>query len=930
MKKIIPRQDYFSATYIFFLFVLILSLSPLLAMGETASIEYNIKGRLNQERHVIDGKEVIEFTNPLDEATDEVVLKLKANLQKEPNPYLSEVNLDGSYPGGFDPGWTKIESINGADGNGLNYEMESLPPTNQTYSLENTAVRVQLSQPLQPGEKTSITVKFSTKFPVKSVGDEEFYRDVYSWRFGWNPTLAPAEWWKGYNRQVYSQIVMQEADYEVELNVPDDFVVGGNVVSRSGKGNAGNRKSIKLKLPSARSFPLTMSQDYQNYRETFENYSIRVLHRPGYEEEARLLASYGNEILNYYSEKFGSYGRKQLTFAQSPRSGYFGMAADGLIVLGDSFFAEKDLALSTIANRQSEYLIAHEVAHQWFGIGVGADLHSQNWISEAFSEFLALSYFHHKYSAEGPNLYKFERNGLLRNSIESQLGFTNLRKHTFELPYIANFQKGFDEAVVKPRQDVKYANATRTRIYKKGYLILRTLEGAIGEGEMNDFVRTIYRRYGNSVTDVAELAREARKITGDKVPDNFFQEWLTSSGYVNYGISNLETEKKSDDSYLSKVTLTKSGSLVAPVELRVTFSSGKTVKKTLKLESESKIVEFEKPTSATKATVDPNSEVMDTNRLNNHYPRKVEVSFGKNRLPLDAYFIMIGPGTITGRTPNRYAWSIGPGVVQGRLNLGRNLSLSGGATLTGQKITDLDLNGWVGADIDLWSSPKIGRAGKYMIQDRSLKLRFERVTGKDDSTYNLFGIGGSLSQKVTANRQLDFQSTLSLGGSAKFSVSGRETERLFPGTYLNFSTNIGFSPGELPSLLKFDLPELKSYGRVPEGGSGIADWKRYQYPGNYKLFSRVSFGFPVASNERYYLGSLALVTDIRQSFFLSAGDTWDKLNEIGIKNFKYEGGTEVSISGKTLGGLIPFDLAVGYAYHGQDKGRPYLNFSLGF
>ena len=927
MKKYSSRQTCLPIINLLLLFCLVFVLP---VFGQSASIEYRIEGRLEEENHVIKGKELIEFTNPLEETTDQVVLKLEANLQSEPNPYLSDINLDGSYPRGFDPGWTRIESITGANGNGLNYEMESLPPTNQTYSLEDTAVRVQLSQPLQPGEKTSITVKFSTKFPVKSVGDEEFFRDVYSWRFGWNPTLAPAEWWKGYDRQVYSQIVMQEADYEVELNVPEEFVVGGNIVSSSALKNEEKRKLVKLKLPSARSFPLAMSRDYRGYRENFPEYSVRVLHRPGYEEEARLLASYANEILNYYSESFGSYGRKQLTFAQSPKSGYFGMAADGLIVLGDSFFAEKDLALSTITNRLSEYLIAHEIAHQWFGIGVGADLHSQNWISEAFAEFLSLNYFHHKYPADEPNLFRFERNGLLRNSIESQLGYTNLRQHTFELPYIVNFQNGFDEAIVKPRQDVQYANATQTRIYKKGYMVLRTLEGSIGEKEMNEFVRTVYEKYGNSVTNVSQLAREARAIAGDEIPENFFQEWLRTSGYVDYGIGNIETAEAPGGKYTSRVTLTKAGSLVAPVDLRVTFNSGETVEKTYEFGSETKTVEFVKETRATKATIDPNSEVMDTNRLNNHYPRKVEVSFGENKLPLDAYFIMVGPGTITGRTPNRYAWSIGPGIAQGRLNLNRNLTLSGGASVTGRKITDLNFGGWVGADIDLWSSPKTGYAGNYLVQDRSLNLRFERVSGKTDRAYNLFGIGGSISRNLAADRRLDFQSTFSLSGESKFSLNAKEAERLFPGIYLNFATEVGFSPGELPDLLKFDLPELKSYGRVPEGGSSFADWKRYRYPGNYKLFSRLSLGFPISSSGRYFLGSLALITDIRQSFFLSAGNTWDQLDEVGVENFKYEGGTEVSVSGKTLGGLIPFDLAVGYAYHGQDKGRPYLNFSLGF
>jgi len=119
MKKGSFSRTYFSIFHIFFLFILFLFSVSLPAFGGSGSTQYSIKGRLDRERHVIDGKEVIKFTNPLEKATDEIVLKLEANLQSEPNPYLSGVNLDNSYPGGFDPGWTKIKSIRGADGKGL-------------------------------------------------------------------------------------------------------------------------------------------------------------------------------------------------------------------------------------------------------------------------------------------------------------------------------------------------------------------------------------------------------------------------------------------------------------------------------------------------------------------------------------------------------------------------------------------------------------------------------------------------------------------------------------------------------------------------------------------------------------------------------------------------------------------------------------------
>ncbi|MBS3788495.1 hypothetical protein KGY79_09920, partial [Candidatus Bipolaricaulota bacterium] len=600
------------------------------------------------------------------------------------------------------------------------------------------------------------------------------------------------------------------------------------------------------------------------------------------------------------------------------------------ISLGNSFFEEKDLALSTITNRLAEYIVAHEIAHQWFGIGVSANLNSQNWISEAFAEYLALQYFHNKYPEYEPNLFQFERDGLIRNAIESQLGYVNLRAHTFELPYILSFQKGFDEAIIKPLEEVEYSNEYQTRVYKKGYMVLRTLRGIIGRKKMEEFVRAVYEKYKTDIIDVESLASEARELGEGKIPDDFFQEWLFTSGHLDYGIKDLSTEKLESGSYSSEVMVTKSGSLNTPVKLRAILTSGKEVEKTVSLSRGEKTVSWKTNHKIKRVTIDPESFVMDTNRLNNHFPRKVDISLGENRQPLDAYFVLVGPGTISGRTPNKYVWSIGPGIAQVRANLNRNLTLTGGLSLKGNSISELDVNGWVESRFDFWSNPETGSASQYWSQNRSLSLRLERITGKKGRTYNLLGIGASLSQSVADNWNLGLDSSLSLKGDSRFSFSARETERLFPNVYLNFSSNLGFGLGDLPPFLKFDLTELKSYGEWSTSTTENMGWKRYSYPGNYKLFAKASLDFPISKDEKLFIGNLALITRVNQSLFISGGATWNTVNNIGLNNFKFEGGGELSVNGKTLGGLLPFDLAVGYAYHGQDTGRPYFTFSLGF
>lgn len=917
-----------------YLFILVLFTGILLSFFQISygNLRYDIQASLDNEKRTISGKEEITFTNPLDSQVKDIVLVIRANLLREPNPRLSEVSREENYPRGFDPGWTELTGPITQEGEKVNYTWESLPPAGQTYSLEKTAVRISLSEPLNPGESTSISINFSTKFPHRNGVDQEYYKETYIWRFGWYPTLAPASWWKEYDEEIYGQTKLPSGDYNVELELPCEFKVAGNLVSEESPNLAeeDERKLVQVELKSARSFPLVASPRFKEYRGKFKEFTIQVLYYPGYEEEARSLATHANDILTYYSERFGKYQRKQLSFAQGPTSGYYGLAADGTIVLGNSFFTESDLLVDNFTNRLSEYLVAHEVAHQWFGIGVGADLNSQNWLSEAFAEFLSLRYFESKYSPDKPNLFKIDQPGLVGNLINSQLGYVNLRKHMFELQYVLNYDKGFDEAVIKPTEEVEYGNASQTRLYKKGYLILRSLESIVGKKTMTEILKKTYEAHNGDIIDASRFAAIVKSTSGEPLPKDFFEEWLYTNGYLNYGIEGFQSTEGEDGNYNTEIDVTKDGSLTAPVTLQLQLKSDENVKKRVKLESKQKEITVTTNEKVTGVTVDPEQEVMDTNRINNHYPRKVKVSFSKNSLPLDAHFITVGLGTVQGRELNRFIWAIGPGLAQGTLNLNRNITLSGQAALGGNKLSNLYLEGGFSAKYKFWSTPKTGYASTHWVQDKSLAVQYNRVHDRQmDKSYNILGLQGNLNQELSANRQLSGRIDTSPSGFSKLSLSASETSSLLPNVHIDMDASLGFGVGEIPDLLEFKLTELKSFGKYEVDEVGLISWKPDLFPGNYKLFAKMTLDFPLLLNGNYYLGTLAKVSEIRQGVFISAGDTWNELDQFGVADFKVEGGLEVGISGTTLGGMFPFDLTLGYAYHGQDAGRPFISFALG-
>jgi len=921
------------------LFGLLLTPPTAVSGADSPDLEprYEITARLDKGRSRLDGTEEVTLKNPLEQAVDRLVFTLRANLWKEKNPYLSGTILDDRYPNGFNPGWTEIHSVRNAEGDKLRFELQELPPVTQTYSLQNTLLVVYPGEPLKPGQSLKVRITFSTRFPHKRTGDEERYRGIYFWRFGWHPTLAPASWWLDYDEERYEEIKFLSSSFDVRLRLPPEWKAAGKKVEESTAVELAGGESYRehhLSLQEARSFPLLFSSRYETYRTSGADVPVEVLYLPGYENRARVLASWAVEILNYYSARFGPYEGKKMTIAQSPVAGQFGVAADGLTVMGGSFFTESDLLLSSLLDRLTVYLLAHELGHQWFGIGVGADINAQNWISEAFAEFLALRYFHHRYGEEGGNLFRFERDGLFRNFVESQLGYVNLRKHTFELPYTINFNQGFDEGVIKPLDQVQYANANTVRVYKKGYLALRNVEGVLGEERMNKFIGRVFKNYKDRIVDVKQLKDIAVGMTEERKEEvaQFFQEWLFTDGYLDYGVADLKTEKmEGEDRYLNRIKIFRRGSLKAPVELRLTGTEGQTASRVIELQNQRKEIEWNTRFPVEQVALDPGEFVMDHDRINNYYPRKVKFAVGENVLPLDSYLIRINPTSVSGSVPYGHSWQLGTGFVQGSLKLNKYWSLGGMVELSGGLLEEEKpkVEGTLSVARNIWSEPEVGIPGDYWYSRGSAGLLFRREV-EEEKGYNYGGLNWNFTSGPGANRSLKGELIGSPKGVTRLNLKTEETTRLASDLYLDLELSLGLSGGELPPFLKFELDELRSYGSWEEDSFAGAKWVPSTFPGDGKLYTRLGLRFPLSRDGHFFLGNLALIKGLWSSFWVAAGDSWNSWRGLNLEDYKWESGVELQVSGSTLGGLIPLQVTLGYAYHGVDRGHGYLELGIGF
>ena len=110
---------------------------------------------------------------------------------------------------------------------------------------------------------------------------------------------------------------------------------------------------------------------------------LTIYHQKNKAEQAKLAASIGPQILAFYQDYFDlAFPLPKMDMAAIPDFALGGMENWGLIMYRETLLLF-DENISTEANKEAvTYVIAHELAHQWFGNIVTLDWWTDLWLNE--------------------------------------------------------------------------------------------------------------------------------------------------------------------------------------------------------------------------------------------------------------------------------------------------------------------------------------------------------------------------------------------------------------------------------------------------------------------------------------------------------------------------------------------------------------------
>ncbi|MEW5826448.1 MAG: hypothetical protein AB1778_06405 [Candidatus Bipolaricaulota bacterium] len=814
------------------------------------STAYAISVRLDPRTNTLSGTERVEVANDTGQPLREVLFCLLANLGAEPNPYVARSLEDAAYVRGFDPTWTKIRSVADSAGQALAFRLAAAPPTLQTYSLREGILAIELASPLPVGARTTLVVEFETKFARALRPDMAVVDGVYIWRFGWHPIVVSSA--------SSGQFALPAARYEVELRVPAGYRAFCGADRQALVASVDGWTSVVAASDRpVRSIPIVVGKDLASLSIAVGELELEAVYPTGGESAARFALLTAERVLSLYRARFGDVIPGRVLLVTDPAPGLYGLAADGMVLWGVDVARMRDVPVSGTCDRLVEYLLAHELAHLIWGIGAGADFNAENWISEGLAEYTAVSTFENLYGALVPNVFSHLGAGVLEGLVRELVGPFNLRRDVEEYPYIDLLRAGYDEGIVKPLQDVEYLNGLTVRTYKKGYLVLRALESLVGSETMTQVLASAAQNYAGRTLSVSALEGMFAAAAGPTLPESFFDDWVFGDAVAGVAVDGLDVQRRGD-AYAVALSLRAEGATL-PVTLEAALSDGSavrviwtplTARQTLTLETNLPVV---------RVTLDPDEMLLDSNRYNNHWPRRLVVDhpFRDADLPpvgrpLDAYAIDISVAGISGGFRRDHAWAVavvpapafddvsegtGPllawnAIAAWNASFGRDLSASFLASLASvglgaEREASATLDTSLALDATFFTHPETGTPGTFWAPTHRLELVFGAVGPLPDVVpyvQTIYRLDGAPATTFAAAASV----TCGIPGlgippfaSLDISVGGRL--RIAPLLYLDAGISAGTAiVGSLPDDFRLAADSLSSFTPEPRADQRVA------------------------------------------------------------------------------------------------------------
>jgi len=373
-----------------------------------------------------------------------------------------------------------------------------------TFRLEDEKLKINLSEPKSPSQAFTVVVEYqaSPRRGLYFIAPDEGYPDkkVQVWSQGQDTDNH--YWFPCYDAP------NQKSTSEMTVTVPADFFALSNGALLEVK-EGENSKTFHWKhdVPHA-SYLITLAAGpFVEIMNEWQDVPVPFYVLPGREEEAKLSLGKTPKMVDFFSKKIG---------VRYPYAQYATVCVGDFIFGGMENTGATTLTEYTLHDERahqdftSDPLVAHELAHQWFGDLLTCRDWSNGWLNEGFATYFEALW---REFDMGRDEFIYEMYGNAQSYLSEDGGHYRrpIVAYTFNQPIDL-----FDR-----------------HLYEKGSLVLHMLRYLLGdEGWWKTINYYVTKHRGQNVI-TADLERAVEEATGRNL-QAFFEQWVYKAGYPQF------------------------------------------------------------------------------------------------------------------------------------------------------------------------------------------------------------------------------------------------------------------------------------------------------------------------------------------------------------------------------------------------------------
>ncbi len=316
---------------------------------------------------------------------------------------------------------------------------------------------------------------------------------------------AGRNWWPSYDHPWDKALV------NLHIRIRSDWKVACNGIRSSIEQHTDNTSTHHWigSSPMATYLVSIAAAPYVEVNGTFNNIPLQNFVFSNQATVAQTMFNKLPEMMQIYSDAYGPYPFEKYGNAVANISTFAAMEHQTMTTIGSSLMN---------GSLSSDYVVAHELAHQWYGNCLTPLTWKDVWLSESFATYSEAVYCYEKFGYEAFCSYVLS-------------SYHN---------YYRNFAQSYGDRTI---YDPIYSEYFYPMVYEKGASVLHMLRAMVGNEDFFDILQTYFTTYHNQNVVTSEFIEIAENISGMDL-DQFFDQWIFKKGmpHISYMIMKSEND----------------------------------------------------------------------------------------------------------------------------------------------------------------------------------------------------------------------------------------------------------------------------------------------------------------------------------------------------------------------------------------------------